>query len=71
VARANRDFIKGRIWLTVIDEYTHQCMTIEVNLSLTAIDVKRVLTTLFEMYGQPAYIRSDNGAEFTAKTVTD
>jgi len=57
--------------LTVIDEYSRQCMMIEVNRSLTAVDVKRVLTTLFEMYGQPAHIRSDNGAEFTAKTVTD
>ena len=55
----------------MIDEYTRQCMAIEVSRCQTVFDVKRVLTTLFEMHGQPAYIRSDNGAEFADKTVTD
>ena len=57
--------------LTVIDEFTRQCLVIEISRSLTAADVKRVLTVLFEIYGQPSYIRSDNGAEFTARSITD
>jgi len=57
--------------LTVIDEFSRQCLTIEVARSLTAVDVKRVLSVLFQMYGQPTYIRSDNGAEFTAHLITD
>ena len=57
--------------LTVIDEYHRQCLTIEIARSLTAADVKRVLATLFQIYGQPEYLRSDNGAEFTAKSITN
>ena len=57
--------------LTVIDECPRQCLTIEISRSLTAADVKQVLTVLFEIYGQPSYIRSDNGAEFTARSITD
>jgi len=55
--------------LTVIDEYTRQCLAIVVDRRLRADDVLFCLTDLFVKYGTPEYIRSDNGGEFTAKAV--
>jgi len=57
--------------LTVIDEYTKRGLIIEIGRSLTCADVKRVLKNLFAMYGEPEFLRSDNGSEFTAHSVTD
>jgi putative transposase len=58
-------------FLTVIDEYTRQCLWIECGRSLTSVDVVRVLEHLVELHGDPKAIKSDNGAEFTAKKVQD
>ncbi|MCP4456306.1 MAG: transposase family protein, partial [Planctomycetes bacterium] len=55
--------------LTIVDEYTRECLAIEVARSLRADDVIFRLTELFVQYGQPAYLRSDIGPEFTAKAV--
>jgi transposase InsO family protein len=55
--------------LTVIDEYTRECLAIEVQRRLSSQDVLDVLRDLFVERGAPEYIRSDNGAEFTAKAV--
>jgi len=55
--------------LTIVDEYTRECLAIEVAHSLRADDVIFQLTELFVQYGRPNYIRSDNGPEFTAKVV--
>ena len=55
--------------LCVIDEYTRECLAIEVGASLRSQDVILVLSRLMRLYGKPAYIRSDNGAEFTAAKV--
>lgn len=52
--------------LTVIDEYTRECLAIHVQGSLKHDDVLAVLTDLFTRHGPPEYIRSDNGSEFTA-----
>jgi transposase InsO family protein len=57
--------------LTVIDEYSRECLAITVGRSLTSDDVLETLTGLFTRYGPPAYIRSDNGPELTAKVVRD
>ncbi len=57
--------------LTVIDEYTRECLAIHVQRSLKHDDVLAVLTDLFTRYGPPEYIRSDNGSEFTAIAVLD
>ena len=57
--------------LTVLDEYSRECLAIVVARNLIADDVLEALTTLFARYGPPACIRSDNGAEFTAKAVRD
>lgn len=72
------DFIHDRLhsgkkirMLTVIDEYTRECLAIRVGFSLKSEDVLDVPSTLFITEGIPCYIRSDNGSEFTAKTTRE
>lgn len=55
--------------LCMIDEYTRESLAIEVGASLRAQGVILVLSRLMRLYGKPAYVRSDNGAEFTAAKV--
>ena len=55
--------------LVVIDEYTRECLAIEVARCFTARDVVGVLQYLFAIRGRPGHIRSDNGPEFVAKAV--
>jgi transposase InsO family protein len=57
--------------LTVIDEYSRECLAIDVARKLTSEDVLERLTDLFIRRGVPDYLRSDNGAEFTAHVVRD
>jgi putative transposase len=55
--------------LTILDEYTRECLAIDVARRLTSEDMLNRLTDLFIRCGVPDYIRSDNGPEFTAKVV--
>jgi transposase InsO family protein len=55
--------------LTVLDEYSRECLAIEVERSLQSIDVLECLADLFMERGLPDYIRSDNGPEFAAKQI--
>ena len=55
--------------LTVIDEFTRQCLVIVVDRKLNSDNVLHCLTYLFVEYGPPDHIRSDNGSEFTAHAV--
>ena len=55
--------------LTLIDEYTRECLAIDVARRLTSEDVLERLSDLFICRGVPNYIRSDNGPEFTAAVV--
>ena len=57
--------------LTLIDEYSRKCLSIDVARRLDSDDVLERLTWLMATRGVPAYIRSDNGSEFTAKVVRD
>lgn len=57
--------------LTIIDEYTRECLSIDVKRNLTSEDVLERLTELFVTRGVPDHIRSDNGPEFTANRVRD
>ena len=57
--------------LTIVDEYTRECLSIDVDRSLTSEDVLERLTQLFVVRGLPDYLRSDNGPEFTAKRVRE
>jgi putative transposase len=70
------DFVADRLtdgtkirFLTVVDEYTRECLALRVGYHLRADDVMDVLTDLFINRGLPDHIRSDNGSEFTAKSI--
>ena len=55
--------------LTVIDEFTRECLTIRVARKLKSDDVIHAMTELFVLHGAPKHIRSDNGPEFTSKII--
>jgi len=55
--------------LTVVDEYTRECLAIDAARSLTSDDVLERLSWLMATRDVPDHIRSDNGPEFTAKVV--
>ena len=57
--------------LTVVDEHTRECLSIDVARRLNSEDVLERLSDLFICRGVPDYIRSDNGPEFTAHRVRD
>jgi len=70
------DFIEDRThdgrkirMLTIMDEYTRECLSIDVSRKLSSEDVLCRLAELVVQRGTPEYIRSDNGPEFTAKAV--
>ena len=72
------DFVQGRThegkvfrMLTVIDEFTRECLAIEVARRIRSDDVLHLLADLFVRHGVPDHIRSDNGSEFTAKAVRE
>lgn len=55
--------------LNVVDDYTRECLAIEVDTSLPGLRVKQVLERLKEMRGLPASITVDNGPEFAGKVL--
>ena len=55
--------------LAIVDEYTRECLAMDVARTLRSEDVLDRLESLFVQRGAPAHIRSDNGPEFTAKAV--
>jgi len=56
-------------WLSVIDEFTRQCLTLLPERRLTSLDVIDELIRLMNQRGVPAHIRSDNGPEFIANAL--
>ena len=62
----------GRTFRTfnVIDDYNREGLWIEVDTSLPAQRVQRVLDTLAQERGYPQRVRSDNGPEFLARSLT-
>jgi len=70
------DFVEDRThdgrkfrMLTVIDEFTRECLAITVAHKLNSDDVLATLTDLFVERGPPEHIRSDQGPEFIATAV--
>jgi len=55
--------------LTLVDEYTRECLAINVARKLSSDDVLERLSWSFATRGVPDHIRSDNGPEFTAQVV--
>jgi putative transposase len=55
--------------LTLIDEYTRECLALLVDRRITCQDVIDQLFNLFVLKGIPEHIRSDNGTEFTAREI--
>jgi putative transposase len=56
--------------LAVKDEYTRQCLALEVATSMKSQQVQKVLERLFQRHGTPRFVRSDNGSEFVAKALS-
>ena len=57
--------------LTILDEYTRECLAIDVKRQMNHQDVLDRLAELFVDRRVPEFIRSDNGSEFTAQAVRD
>lgn len=56
-------------WLSIVDEYTRECLNLKVDRQITSEDVIDTLAELFAMRGVPQAIRSDNGPEFVSKAI--
>jgi transposase InsO family protein len=72
------DFVSGRThdgvpfrMLTIVDEFTRECLVIDVARKLGSDDVLERLAWLMATRGVPEHIRSDNGPEFTAAVVRE
>lgn len=70
------DFVTGRThdgraykMLTIVDEFTRECLAIDVARNLKSDDLLERLCWLMTTRGVPKHVRSDNGPEFTAKAV--
>ena len=57
--------------LAIVDEYTRECLSLDVACRLRSDDVLARLAQLFVERGPPTLLRSDNGPEFTATAVRD
>jgi transposase InsO family protein len=57
--------------LTMVDEYTRECLTVDVARQYRSEHVLDRLAQLFVERGAPSYLRSDNGGEFTAIAVRE
>ena len=55
--------------LTVVDEFTRECLAIDVAGSIRSGRVIEVLSRLVSVHGSPKYLRSDNGPEFVSRAV--
>ncbi len=68
---ADRTVAGGTLkWLTLVDEYTRECLALHVGRSLTGADVRRVLARVIGRRGAPTRIRSDNGSEFICEALS-
>lgn len=55
--------------LTIVDEYTRECLAIDVAGSIRSNRVIEVLAKLVSVHGAPRHLRSDNGPEFVSKAI--
>jgi putative transposase len=57
--------------LTIIDEYTRECLAIDVAGSIRSKRVVEVLSKLVSVHGAPLFMRSDNGPEFVSRAILE
>lgn len=57
--------------LAVIDDFTRECLALVADTSLSGGRVARELDRIVRVYGKPATIVSDNGAELTSRAMLD
>jgi len=55
--------------MTVVDEFTRESLSVEVERSIKGCDVARILDKVIGTRGRPEQIQSDNGSEFTSNAV--
>jgi putative transposase len=55
--------------LTVVDEFTHENLAIDVAGSIRSARVIDVLARLISLHGAPAFLRSDSGPEFVSRAI--
>ena len=55
--------------MTLIDEFTRECLAIRVARRINSVGVIETLADVMLIHGVPEHIRSDNGAEMTAKVI--
>ena len=58
-------------WLSVVDEFTRECLCLKVARRMTSQNIIEVLRGLFVAHGVPQHLRSDNGPEFIAKALRE
>ena len=56
-------------WLSIVDEFTRECLLLKVDRGITSEAVIDWLAELLAMRGVPRCIRSDNGPEFIARAI--
>jgi putative transposase len=57
-------------WLSIVDEYTRECLVLEARRGMTAEDIRIILADVAARRGgPPCRMRSDNGPEFAAEVV--
>ncbi len=76
--RWSMDFVHDQLFmgrrfrsLTIVDQFSRECLALEVDTSLGGERVKRVLERLAEHRGAPSSIVVDNGPEFISKVVDE
>jgi len=57
--------------LTVVDEFTRECLAIDVAGSIRSRRVIDVLARLISVHGAPLFLRSDNGPEFVSRAILE
>jgi putative transposase len=57
--------------LTVVDEFTRECLAIDGAGSIRSKRVIEVLSRLDSVHGAPMFLRSDNGPEFVSRAILE
>jgi putative transposase len=55
--------------LTIVDEFSRECLAIDVAGSIRSGRVIDMLAKLVSVHGAPKYLRSDNGPEFVSRAI--